>query len=261
MSIRREEKEKHVLDFHYNKGYTYRDIAKELRMSPNQITEIIKRHEEKDNAIANKKKHLSLSSKAYKMFSEGRTNVYVAIKLDIPQTQVSQFRLEYWKLTGQDKLATLYTMIEGRIFSLSKLYRELVIKRGMSIEAVANVVDIALHELPYMESLLDQATRAAARAQEKVEYLENRIRTLEEEEKKKRVITLPPYYYHYVEDRENSAMKAFSSNSDIRQPSQLPYRPTENYDPWGEYRNKQEESEESKEKEEIREEFKGDIAE
>jgi hypothetical protein len=29
----------------------------------------------------------------------------------------------------------------------------------------------------------------------------------------------------------------------------------------GEYRNKQEESEESKEKEEIREEFKGDIAE
>jgi predicted DNA-binding protein YlxM (UPF0122 family) len=236
MSIRREEKEKHVLDFHYNKGYTYRDIAKELRMSPNQITEIIKRHEEKDNAIANKKKHLSLSSKAYKMFSEGRTNVYVAIKLDIPQTQVSQFRLEYWKLTGQDKLATLYTMIEGRIFSLSKLYQELVIKRGMSIEAVANVVDIALHELPYMESLLDQATRAAARAQEKVEYLENRIRTLEEEaEKKKRIITLPSFYYH-VEDREDSAMKVFSSHFDPRQPSQLPYWPSENYDPWDEYR-------------------------
>jgi hypothetical protein len=52
-------------------------------MSPNQITDIIKRHEEKDDAIANKKKHLSLSSKAYKMFSEGRTNVYVAIKLCI----------------------------------------------------------------------------------------------------------------------------------------------------------------------------------
>ena len=163
------------------------------------------------------------------MFSEGRTNVYVAIKLDIPQTQVSQFRLEYWKLTGQDKLATLYTMIEGRIFSLSKLYRELVIKRGMSIEAVANVVDIALHELPYMESLLDQATRAAARKQEKVEYLENRIRTLEEEaEKKKRIITLPSFYYH-VEDREDSAMKVFSSHFDPRQPSQLPYWPSENY--------------------------------
>jgi hypothetical protein len=65
------------------------------------------------------------------------------------------------------------------------------------------------------------------------------------------------YYYHYVEDRENPAMKAFSSNSDPRQPSQLPYWPTENYDPWSEYRNK---PEESKEKEEIYEAFKGDIA-
>ena len=63
------------------------DIAKELRMSSNQIMEIIKRHEEKNNTIANKKKMLSLSSQAYKMFSEGKTNVEVAIKLDIPQAQ------------------------------------------------------------------------------------------------------------------------------------------------------------------------------
>jgi predicted DNA-binding protein YlxM (UPF0122 family) len=63
------------------------DIAKELRMSSNQIREIIKRHEEKNNTIANKKKMLSLSSQAYKMFSEGKTNVEVAIKLDIPQAQ------------------------------------------------------------------------------------------------------------------------------------------------------------------------------
>jgi predicted DNA-binding protein YlxM (UPF0122 family) len=63
------------------------DIAKELRMSSNQIRDIIKRHEEKNNTIANKKKMLSLSSQAYKMFSEGKTNVEVAIKLDIPQAQ------------------------------------------------------------------------------------------------------------------------------------------------------------------------------
>jgi hypothetical protein len=131
-------------------------------------------------------------------------------------------------------------------------------KRRMSIDEVANVVDIALDRLPSMEELLDQTIRAAARKQEKVEYLQNRIRSLEaEEEKKKRMITLPHSYYHYVEERENPAMKAFSSNSDPRQPSQLPYWPTENYDPWGEYRNKQEES---KEKEEIREVYEGDIA-
>ena len=233
MSTNREEKEKHVLDLHYNKGYTYRDIAKELRMSPNQITDIIKRHEEKDNAIANKKKHLSLSSKAYKMFSEGKTNVEVAIKLNTPQNQVTQFRMEYWRLQDQDDLESLHIVTKGKARRLWKLYQELIIKRGMSLEAITNVIDIALNRLPDMEHLLDQAIRSAARKQEKVEYLEKRIRTLEEEEeKKKRMITLPSSYYH-VEDRENPAMKVFSSN--IRQPSQLPYWPTEDFDPWSEY--------------------------
>jgi predicted DNA-binding protein YlxM (UPF0122 family) len=63
----REDKEKLVLDLYYNKDRTYRDIAKELRMSPNQIRDVIKRNEEKNNAIANKREKLSLSSKAYKI--------------------------------------------------------------------------------------------------------------------------------------------------------------------------------------------------
>ena len=95
MILSREEKEKKVLDLYYNKGYTYRQIATELRMSPNQIRAIIKRHEEKNEAIANKKKMLSLSFQAYKLFSEGKSNVQVAIKLDLPQEQITQFRLQY----------------------------------------------------------------------------------------------------------------------------------------------------------------------
>jgi transposase-like protein len=64
MVFSREEKEKMVLDFYHNKGYTYKQLTRELRMSPNQIREIIKRHEEKNDAIANRKKMLSLSSQA-----------------------------------------------------------------------------------------------------------------------------------------------------------------------------------------------------
>src|ERR671911_3007923 len=137
-----------VLDLYYTKGYTYKQLTKELRLSPNQIREIIKRHEEKNDAIANEKKELFLSSKAYKLFYEGKTNVEVAIKLDLPQDQVTQFRLEYWRLQDQDKLETLYMVTKGRASRLWKLYRELIINRGMSIEAVAKVVDIALNRLP-----------------------------------------------------------------------------------------------------------------
>jgi DNA-directed RNA polymerase specialized sigma subunit len=58
MVLSREEKEKMVLDLYYTKDYTYKQLTRELRMSPNQLREIIKRHEEKknDDAIANKKK-------------------------------------------------------------------------------------------------------------------------------------------------------------------------------------------------------------
>src|ERR671925_1259274 len=142
MVLSREEKEKMVLDLYYNKGYTYKQLTRELRISPNQIREIIKRHEEKNDAIANKKKMLSLSSQAYKLFYEGKTNVEVAIKLDLPQEQVTQFCLEYWRLQNQNKLESLYMVTKGRISRLWKLYKELITNRGMSIEAVAKVVDI-----------------------------------------------------------------------------------------------------------------------
>jgi DNA-binding CsgD family transcriptional regulator len=224
MNLSREEKEKHVLELYYEKTYTYREIAKELKMSPNQIRDVIRRHEEKSNAKANKKrKELSLSSKAYKLFSKGKTSMEVAIKLDITQTQVTQFLLQYWKLVGQDKLVTLHALLGDRIFSLSKLYKELIIKRGMSIERVANLIETALYKLPYVETLFEQASQAEARKREKVDYLENRIRTLKEE-KRNKMVTLSPSHYYYPNDRENYASKSPSySSSFSSQPSSLPY--------------------------------------
>jgi uncharacterized coiled-coil protein SlyX len=272
MVLNREEKEKMVLELYYNKGYTYKQLTRELRMSPNQIREIIKRHEEKNDAITNQKKMLSLSSQAYKLFYKGKTNVEVAIKLDLPQEQVTQFRLEYWRLQDQDELESLYMVTKGKVSSLWKLYKELVIEGGMSIEEVANVistgliyplsklykeliinrrmsieevasvVDIALNRLPEMEAILEETTKAVARKQVKVDILEDRIRSLEEEEKRRRnrIVTLPPSSYHYVENRENLVTNAFPYHSDpTSTPSSLPYWQSGNCDPWSEYRNKQ----------------------
>ena len=182
MELSRKEKEGILLDLYHNKGYTYRQIAEELRMSFNQISDILKRHEERNNA-ANKKKELSLSSKAYKLFSKGKTNVEVVIKLDVPQAQVTQFRLEYCKLQDLDNFESLYRMTNGNVDRLLALYRELVIKRKISFERIANLVDIALKRLPNVETLFEQAKWAADRQQERLDYLENRICSLEEEEK------------------------------------------------------------------------------
>ena len=206
MVLSREEKEKLVLDLYYNKGYTYRQIAKELKMSPNQIRDIIRRHEEKDNAIANRKRELSLSSKAYKLYSKGKNRAQVAIMLDIPEPQATQFHLEYFRLTGQDELISLYARTKGKLSSLLKLFDELARNRGMSIEHIANVVEISLHKLPNMESLYDQAKREAERLVEKRDYLLFNINSLkkelaEEEKRQRRMLALPSYNNYYDNDK------------------------------------------------------------
>src|SRR5919106_437843 len=220
MVLSREEKEKMVLDLYNNKSYTYKQLTRELRMSPNQIREIIKRHEEKNNddAIANKKKELSLSSQAYKLFYEGKNNVEVAIMLDLPQEQVTKFRLEYWRLQNQDEFESLYMLTKGKLSDLRKIYNELVIKRGMSIEEVASALDINLNILPDMERELDQTCKALAKKQVDLDILkeeENRIRN--------RIVTLPPSSYHYV---DNPATNAFPYYSASRQSPSLPYWPS-----------------------------------
>jgi len=191
------------------------------------------------------------------LFSEGKTNVQVAIKLDLPQEQITQFRLEYWRLQNQDKLESLYIVTKGKVSHLWKLYKKLIIERGMSIEAVANVVDIALNRLPDMEALLDETIKAVARKQAKVDYLEERMCYLEEEEKRRRnrIVTLPPSSYHYVDNPATNALPYYYPASS--QPPSLPYPPSGYPDLTNDYRDA---LKNSKEKEEIHGMYEGDIA-
>lgn len=83
------------------------------------------------------------------------------MSLDIPQAQVTQRCLEYWRLQDKNNLESLYIVTNGKAGNLWKLYRELLIKSVMSYEKVPDLSDIDLHKLPYMESLLKRTTRAA----------------------------------------------------------------------------------------------------
>jgi hypothetical protein len=71
----------------------------------------------------------------------------------------------YWKLKGLDKLNTIHAETNGNTWPLWKLYQQLMKKRGMSIAQVVNVVEIAIHKLPYMESLYKQLKDEVERLQ------------------------------------------------------------------------------------------------
>jgi predicted transcriptional regulator len=177
MFLSREEKERQVIDL-YSQGKTYRQIAEEVRISPNDIHAILKKkEEEKNNSIVtnNQKQRQELSSKAYELFSQGKKPLQVAIALNIRQSEATKYYREYWKLRGLQILDSLYIKTNGKILLLWKLYQELIEKRGMNIEKVVNAVDIAIHKLPYMETLYRQAKDQAENMQRTVQRLANDI--------------------------------------------------------------------------------------
>src|SRR5947208_594110 len=96
MILTREEKERFVLDL-YNQGKSTREIA-EARMSFRDIGAIKnKAMEEKETSKVQADK-VCQSTQAYKLFSEGKSPVQVAIALNIQEPEVAKFYLEYWKL-------------------------------------------------------------------------------------------------------------------------------------------------------------------
>jgi hypothetical protein len=128
-------------------------------------------------------------------------------------------------------------MSTGLTYQLARLYKELVIKRRLSIEEVAAVVDVALNKLPYVKEMLEQTSKILARRQVDLDMVETRISSLEEEENRRRnrIFTLPSSSY-YVENSSTNATPYYSAP---RQSPSLPYWSSGNHDPWSEYRDKE----------------------
>jgi hypothetical protein len=125
--LTRQVKERLVLE-QYNQGKTIRDIAKELRMSFRDIGAILKKAsaEENENGQTTYKMEqhpaLSVSAQSYKLFSEGKTPVEVAVSLNLTQPEVTHFYREYWNLMKLQCLNKIYEDIGDDIGQFLKLY-------------------------------------------------------------------------------------------------------------------------------------------
>ena len=77
---------------------------------------------------------LSLSTQAYKLFSEGKTPLEVAIALNLRESEATKFCREYWKLKQLYNLNMVYEEIKDDIASFLKLYK-LAKAKGMGVRA------------------------------------------------------------------------------------------------------------------------------
>ena len=158
MSLTRQERERVVLDLYYNQGKNIREIAQEVRMSFRDIGTILnnadERREQKqnnNNDIRNKKRQqqereqqeqLSLSTQAYKLFSEGKSPIQVAVALNLKESEITRFYKEYIKLNQMHDLNIVYVELKGDIIPFLKLYRS-ARSAGMNEEHVVNLLRIA----------------------------------------------------------------------------------------------------------------------
>ena len=160
--LTRQERERLVLELYYNQGKTYREISKVARISPRDIGVILNKvHKEKtkeskeegikqqDDAEENheqEQQHLSLAVQAYKLFSESKTPLEVAIALNLRESEATKFYREYWRLKQLHNLKMAYEELKGDIEPFLKLYR-LSKAKCMNVQQVVNVLKIANNNL------------------------------------------------------------------------------------------------------------------
>jgi predicted transcriptional regulator len=127
MMISRQGKEKLVLEL-YDQGKTCREIATDVRISPRDIGVILKEAAaEKNESMQDNEKvlnchPLSPATQAYRLFSQEKTLVDVAVSLNLTQPEVTQFYKEYWDLMKLQCLNKIYEDLGEDIGAFLKLY-------------------------------------------------------------------------------------------------------------------------------------------
>jgi hypothetical protein len=114
------------------------------------LNEELQQQDNNTDTQKNQEQHLSLSTQVYKLFSDKKTPLEVAIELNLRESEATKFCREYWKLKQLHNLNMVYAEIKDDIASFLKLYK-LSKAKGMSIQQVIDVLEIANDDLPSIE--------------------------------------------------------------------------------------------------------------
>src|SRR5918995_4012423 len=172
MVLTRQEKEKLILDL-YNEGKTYKQIAEIARVSPRDIKPVLEKAEkerEKELGIntqegnngstgnQNQTQKTSTSSQAYRLFSEGKTPLDVAIELNLKEPEATKYYRQYWKLRQLHNLYLIHEEIGDDIFHIVKLHRRMR-AGGIEVEQAIHLIKIANNDLHALEQKYQKLKR------------------------------------------------------------------------------------------------------
>jgi hypothetical protein len=95
---------------------------------------------------------------AYKLFSDRNTPLEVAIALNLRESEATKFYKEYWKLKQSHNLNMIYEETKGDVTPFLRLYK-LSKAKGMGVNQVVNVLEIANEDLPDIQCRYDRLKR------------------------------------------------------------------------------------------------------
>src|SRR6476620_11504384 len=153
-SLNRKETEDLIVDLYYNQKKTFREIQQIVRKYPRDIKVIL-------NKVEPERSSLSIPAQAYKLYSEGKTPIEVAIILNIREPEATQFNLEYWKLSQLHSLNRIYQDTNGNLSSLVDLHRQMK-AAGLTMEHVIRLLQMANNDLQSIERKCQDLKREAA---------------------------------------------------------------------------------------------------
>ena len=138
MIISSKEKEKRVLEW-LDQNKSYREIQDRLHISSRDISFIAKKAKAKKDKEEEKKRQTSITSKAYKLFTKGKSLLYVATTLGIEAPEARKIYMDYLDLKGCHHLVEVLQQFDIqtiRNFSNSYMTKDNKIDEQKIIEAI-----------------------------------------------------------------------------------------------------------------------------
>jgi hypothetical protein len=156
MIISSEEREKLVVEY-LEKNIPYKEIENLLHISSRDISIIQKKTRERKEKEEKNEIITSVTSKALKLYKEGKSCLDVAITLGITAQQAQNFYIDYLSLTDYHQLAKIYQQLDEKLIQalVNLLYHikknEIKISEEEIVEAIININKIARMHKEYNE--------------------------------------------------------------------------------------------------------------
>ena len=165
----------------YDQVKNTREIAKQLRMSLRDIGFILKKgqvnhgivtimddDDDSNNSSNNNNSPNEKATQSYKLFSEGKKLVAVAIQLNLSEKEATRYYTEYWRLKRLYSLYHIYQESKRNLSYILKLCR-LAKRKGITadnIEWFVKMVDIGTYKIPELQ-------KQYAKLQDELEFIDH----------------------------------------------------------------------------------------